>query len=105
MDVKSKTTVPLEKARKKVLDTPPEGKNDVNQKDQNGPIVQRDAKGRWLPGTPSPSPWQQIHLDTATIDIRRAKNGTPGIHGLQGDELRLISQTTWETLTPRNLEH
>ena len=32
--------------------------------------------------------WQQIHLDTATIDIRRAKNGTPGVHGLQGDELR-----------------
>jgi type 1 fimbriae regulatory protein FimB/type 1 fimbriae regulatory protein FimE len=32
--------------------------------------------------------WQQIHLDTATVDIRRAKNGTPGIHGLQGDELR-----------------
>lgn len=34
--------------------------------------------------------WQQIHLDTATIDIRRAKNGTPGIHGLQGDELRAL---------------
>jgi type 1 fimbriae regulatory protein FimB/type 1 fimbriae regulatory protein FimE len=34
--------------------------------------------------------WQQIHLDTATIDIRRAKNGTPSIHGLQGDELRLL---------------
>jgi integrase len=34
--------------------------------------------------------WQQIHLDTATIDVRRAKNGTPGIHGLQGDELRLL---------------
>jgi len=34
--------------------------------------------------------WQQVHLDTATIDIRRAKNGTPGIHGLQGDELRLL---------------
>ena len=32
--------------------------------------------------------WQQVHLDTATIDIRRAKNGTPSIHGLQGDELR-----------------
>jgi integrase len=30
--------------------------------------------------------WQQIHLDTATIDIRPAKNVTPGIHGLQGDE-------------------
>jgi type 1 fimbriae regulatory protein FimB/type 1 fimbriae regulatory protein FimE len=34
--------------------------------------------------------WQQIHLNTATIHITRAKNGTPGIHGLQGDELRLL---------------
>ncbi len=34
--------------------------------------------------------WQQIDLDTATIHIRRAKNGTPGIHGLQGDEMRLL---------------
>jgi len=34
--------------------------------------------------------WQQISLDTATIHIRRAKNGTAGIHGLQGDELRLL---------------
>jgi type 1 fimbriae regulatory protein FimB/type 1 fimbriae regulatory protein FimE len=34
--------------------------------------------------------WQQVHLDSATIDIRRAKNGTTGIHGLQGDELRLL---------------
>ena len=34
--------------------------------------------------------WQQVHLDTATVDIRRAKNGTPGIHGLQGDELRFL---------------
>src|SRR6201981_1014458 len=34
--------------------------------------------------------WQQVPLDTATFDIRRAKNGTPGIHGLQGDELRLL---------------
>jgi type 1 fimbriae regulatory protein FimB/type 1 fimbriae regulatory protein FimE len=34
--------------------------------------------------------WQQVHMDTATVDIRRAKNGTPGIHGLQGDELRLL---------------
>jgi integrase len=32
--------------------------------------------------------WQQIHLDTATIHITRAKNGTAGNHGLQGDELR-----------------
>jgi type 1 fimbriae regulatory protein FimE len=34
--------------------------------------------------------WQQIHLETATIHITRAKNGTPGNHGLQGDELRLL---------------
>src|SRR4029077_8547175 len=34
--------------------------------------------------------WQQIHLDTATIHITRAQNGTPGNHGLQGDELRLL---------------
>jgi type 1 fimbriae regulatory protein FimB/type 1 fimbriae regulatory protein FimE len=34
--------------------------------------------------------WEQISLGTATIHIRRAKNGTPGIHGLQGDELRLL---------------
>jgi integrase len=32
----------------------------------------------------------QLDLKAATIHIRRAKNGTPGIHGLQGDELRLI---------------
>jgi integrase len=36
--------------------------------------------------------WQQIALDSATVHIRRAKNGTPGIHGLQGDELRLLRQ-------------
>jgi integrase len=34
--------------------------------------------------------WERIHLDTATIHITRAKNGTPGNHGLQGDELRLL---------------
>jgi type 1 fimbriae regulatory protein FimB/type 1 fimbriae regulatory protein FimE len=34
--------------------------------------------------------WQQVHIDSHTIDIRRAKNGTPGIHGLQGDELRSL---------------
>src|ERR1700752_824566 len=25
--------------------------------------------------------WQQIHLDTATIHVSRAKNGTPSVHG------------------------
>jgi len=35
---------------------------------------------------------EQIDLKAATIHIRRAKNGTPGIHGLQGDEVRLIRE-------------
>src|SRR5258706_16112648 len=34
--------------------------------------------------------WQQIALDSATVHVRRAKDCTPGIHGLQGDELRLL---------------
>jgi len=33
---------------------------------------------------------EAIDLKAATIHVRRAKNGTPGIHGLQGDEMRLI---------------
>jgi integrase len=33
---------------------------------------------------------EQLDLKAGTIHIVRAKNGTPGIHGLQGDELRLI---------------
>jgi len=32
----------------------------------------------------------QLDLKAATMHVRRAKNGTPSIHGLQGDELRLI---------------
>jgi integrase len=35
---------------------------------------------------------EQFDLRAATVHIRRAKNGTPSIHGLQGDELRLIRQ-------------
>lgn len=31
-----------------------------------------------------------IDLRAATIYVRRAKNGMPGVHGLEGDELRLI---------------
>ena len=39
--------------------------------------------------------WPQVHLDTATIDIRRAKNGTPGIHRLQGDSAALRCCREW----------
>ena len=41
----------------------------------------------------------QIDLKAATIHIRRAKNGTPGIHGLQGGELRLIRAVVRENGT------
>jgi type 1 fimbriae regulatory protein FimB/type 1 fimbriae regulatory protein FimE len=34
----------------------------------------------------------QFDLKTAQVHIKRAKNGIPSIHGLQGDELRLIRQ-------------
>ena len=34
--------------------------------------------------------WQQIELATATIHIKRAKNGTPSNHRIEGDELRLL---------------
>jgi integrase len=43
---------------------------------------------------------EQFDVKAATVHIRRAKNGTPGIHGLQGDELRLIRQ-----LIRQNGEH
>jgi integrase len=33
---------------------------------------------------------EQFDLKAATMHVRRAKDGTPGIHGLDGDELRLI---------------
>jgi type 1 fimbriae regulatory protein FimB/type 1 fimbriae regulatory protein FimE len=34
--------------------------------------------------------WQQVDLNTASVHIIRAKNGTPGIQGLDGPELRLL---------------
>jgi site-specific recombinase XerD len=34
----------------------------------------------------------QFDLKAAQVHVRRAKNGIPSIHGLQGDELRLIRQ-------------
>ena len=34
----------------------------------------------------------QFDLKAAQVHVKRAKNGIPSIHGLQGDELRLIRQ-------------
>jgi len=38
----------------------------------------------------------QFDLKAATLHVNRRKNGTSGIHGLQGDELRLIRQVIRE---------
>jgi integrase len=46
------------------------------------------------------SVWCADETRSSSIFVRRAKNGTPGIHGLQGDELRLIRQ-----LIRKNGEH
>jgi type 1 fimbriae regulatory protein FimB/type 1 fimbriae regulatory protein FimE len=34
--------------------------------------------------------WEQVDLKTATLHVRRVKGSVPGIHGLSGDELRLL---------------
>jgi type 1 fimbriae regulatory protein FimB/type 1 fimbriae regulatory protein FimE len=34
--------------------------------------------------------WEQVHLETATLSVRRVKNGTPATHPLTGRELRAL---------------
>jgi type 1 fimbriae regulatory protein FimB/type 1 fimbriae regulatory protein FimE len=34
--------------------------------------------------------WHQIELGTGRLHVRRAKNGTPSVHPLQGDEIRAL---------------
>jgi integrase len=34
--------------------------------------------------------WDQINFATATLHVRRVKNGTPSTHPLQGDEMRAL---------------
>lgn len=36
--------------------------------------------------------WEQVDLKTATLSVRRAKNGTPATHPLTGRELRALRQ-------------
>jgi integrase len=48
----------------------------------------------WLTGMASERPkwrtyaWEQVDFKTATLHIRRAKNGTPATHPLSGPEMR-----------------
>ena len=41
--------------------------------------------------------WEQVDLKTATLHVRRAKNGTPGTHPLTGRELRALRQLQRES--------
>jgi type 1 fimbriae regulatory protein FimB/type 1 fimbriae regulatory protein FimE len=34
--------------------------------------------------------WNQTDFDTATLAVRRAKNGTPATHPIRGDEMRAL---------------
>jgi integrase len=36
--------------------------------------------------------WSQVDFDTATLHVRRAKNGEPACHPIRGDELRQLRQ-------------
>ena len=34
--------------------------------------------------------WEQVEFEQACLHVRRAKNGTPSVHPIQGDELRAL---------------
>jgi site-specific recombinase XerD len=34
--------------------------------------------------------WHQVELNTGRLHVRRAKNGSPAVHTLQGDEIRAL---------------
>lgn len=36
--------------------------------------------------------WSQVDFETATLHVRRAKNGKPSAHPIKGDELRALRQ-------------
>jgi integrase len=36
--------------------------------------------------------WSQIELATGRLHVRRAKNGSPSVHPMQGDEIRALQR-------------
>ena len=44
--------------------------------------------------------WSQIDFDTATMHVRRAKNGKPATHPIRGDEMRALRQLRRDTTGP-----
>jgi type 1 fimbriae regulatory protein FimB/type 1 fimbriae regulatory protein FimE len=40
--------------------------------------------------------WEQVNLKAGHLHVRRAKNGTPSTHPMQGDKLRALRQLARE---------
>ena len=40
--------------------------------------------------------WSQVELATGRLHVRRAKNGSPSVHPLQGDEIRALRRVQRE---------
>ena len=43
--------------------------------------------------------WHQIELDQGRLHVRRAKNGTPSVHPIRGDEIRALRRLRRENPT------
>jgi integrase len=43
--------------------------------------------------------WHQIELDHGRMHVRRAKNGTPSVHPIRGDEIRALRKLRRESPT------
>src|SRR5262249_43525504 len=55
----------------------------------------RDYDLDWLPPRLAASElcdlqWSQVELTTGRLHVRRAKNGSPSVHPMQGDEIRAL---------------
>jgi type 1 fimbriae regulatory protein FimB/type 1 fimbriae regulatory protein FimE len=44
--------------------------------------------------------WSQIDFNSASLHVRRAKNGKPAVHPIRGDEMRVLRQLRRETIGP-----
>ena len=43
--------------------------------------------------------WHQVELDAGRMHVRRAKNGTPSVHPIRGDEIRALRRLRRENPT------
>jgi type 1 fimbriae regulatory protein FimE len=43
--------------------------------------------------------WHQVELDQGRLHVRRAKNGTPAVHPVRGDEIRALHRLRRESPT------